>query len=260
MQAVRPIDWDAAQNRRDTGRLGHVLYNGENCYIMASKIPPGVEGAATHIHAQDQVYFILEGELEVELGDETVVARAGDGVFIPAGLPHHNRNVGSTDEVHLEIIAPGLPAGKPIAEFIGEDSPPEYQDLAPVVKSPSPPVGNLISMSWLIRRSDGSDHVGMYLADMAPGQDGPRTHVHDFDQFYFVVSGELQVEVGLEQHSVGSNTLVVLPAGVPHRQWNGPDGPECHLAILVPEPDFPSTPQRRWDTVVDFGISASQLH
>jgi 5-methyltetrahydropteroyltriglutamate--homocysteine methyltransferase len=29
-------------------------------------------------------------------------------VFIPAGLPHHNWNDGSQDEVHIEVIAPGV--------------------------------------------------------------------------------------------------------------------------------------------------------
>lgn len=258
MRSVRPIDWDAAQNRRDTGRLGHVLYSGETCYIMASKVPAGVEGAATHVHVADQVYFIVEGTLEIELGDETVVASAGQSVFIPAGLPHHNRNASDADEVHLEIIAPAVPPGQPLATFIDEDSPPDFDGRPAVVSSLGDPVGDRIPMSWLTRRSDGSEHLGLYVADMEPGKSGPMTHIHDFDQFYFVLSGELQVEVALERHSVLPNSLVVLPAGVPHRQWNESAVAERHLTILVPEPVLASS-ERRWDTVVDFAVAETQL-
>ncbi|MFK7919996.1 MAG: cupin domain-containing protein [Ilumatobacter sp.] len=261
MKSVRKIDWDAAQNRRETGRLGHVLYNSESCYIMASKLPAGVEGAPTHVHICDQLYYIIEGELEIELGAETVVARAGEGVFIPAGLPHCNRNVSGTDEVHVEVIAPSVRAGKPLATFVGDDPLPAYDGPPGLVSSRGSTVPNkVIDMSWLIRHSTGSHHAGMYVADMPPNHPGLRTHVHDFDQFYLVLSGQLEVEVALERHSVGPNSLVVIPAGVPHRQWNGSEEPERHVAILAPEPDFPSSPERRWDTVVDFGVSDTQLH
>lgn len=259
MRFVRPIDWSAAQNRKDSGRMGHILYSGESCFIMASRMPAGVEGAPTHVHEADQIYYIVNGELEIELGDDTVHASAGDSVFIPAGLPHHNRNITNEEEVHLEIIAPSIQPGKPLATFVGDDPLPAHTGPPAVVNSPAPPVGEFIPMSWLMRRSHGSEHVGLYLADMAPGKDGPRTHIHDFDQFYFVVAGHLDVEVALERHTVPTNSLVVIPAGVPHRQWNDADQLETHLTILVPEPDFPSSPQRRWDTIVDFAVAETQL-
>ncbi len=55
-----------------------------------------------------------------------------------------------------------------------------------------------MSVSWLANRDSGSIHASVYVAEMAPGASGPPTHVHDFDQFYFVVQGALEVEVGLE--------------------------------------------------------------
>jgi mannose-6-phosphate isomerase-like protein (cupin superfamily) len=73
-----------------------------------------------------------------------------------------------------------------------------------------------------------------------PGQGGPGLHVHAFDQFYFVLSGRMSLQVGRDTHVVEPNSYVVLPAGTPHRNWN--EGPEVerHLAILVPEmPEVP---------------------
>ena len=108
--------------------------------------------------------------------------------------------------------------------------------------------------------SHGAEHAGIYVADMAPGATGPPTHVHDFDQFYFVLSGQLNVEVGLQKHVVAPNTLVVLPAGVPHCQGNPSEQPERHLAVLMPEPPSPNSAEQPWDTVVDFAVAERQLH
>jgi mannose-6-phosphate isomerase-like protein (cupin superfamily) len=60
-------------------------------------------------------------------------------------------------------------------------------------------------------------------------------HLHTFDQFYYVLSGTMQLQIGLEKFTAGRNTYVLLPAGVPHRNWN--DGPEIerHLNLQVPE-------------------------
>ena len=73
-------------------------------------------------------------------------------------------------------------------------------------------------------------HASVYLAEMAPGAQGPPLHTHEFDQFYFVIEGALEVQIGFDTQVVGPNTLVVLPAGVPHKQRNASD--DGHRAAL----------------------------
>ena len=265
MRPLRAIDWDSADFERPGGYKGQVLFGGESCQIIATHVPPGVEGPPTHVHPSDQLYYIVDGDLEIELGSVTVSAVAGESVYIPAGLPHHNRNVSDRPETHVEIIAPGVTAGKPLAVFLDPDdidsavADAEAGGLAAVHKGGDDKAGRMFTMSWLQNHDSGSHSAGMYRAEMSPGSAGPTTHVHEFDQFYFVLDGTLDVEVGLQQHRVEPNTLVVLPAGVPHRQWNGADEAEHHLAILVPEPEHPNSADNRWDTVVDFAVAAEQL-
>jgi quercetin dioxygenase-like cupin family protein len=153
MQPLRPIDWAAAQFNRAGGYQGQVLFGGESCQIIATRVPPGVERPPTHVHPSDQIFYIIEGELEIELGSATVSARAGESVFIPAGLPHHNRNTATTAEVHLEVIAPGVTAGIPLARMLdaGEVAAPwprpRAEALEGVVKGPDTPQGRMFSMS-----------------------------------------------------------------------------------------------------------------
>jgi quercetin dioxygenase-like cupin family protein len=84
-------------------------------------------------------------------------------------------------------------------------------------------------------------------------------HVHPFDQFYFVLQGTLSVEIGLQRYDVPPGHLVILPAQVPHRQWNDQDHTEQHLTVLVPEPTAPSSEGQRWDTAVELQVAAEQI-
>jgi mannose-6-phosphate isomerase-like protein (cupin superfamily) len=93
--------------------------------------------------------------------------------------------------------------------------------------------------------------MSLYVGIVEPGGSGPDTHVHHFDQFYYVLDGTLTVEVGFDRFTAGPHTLVVLPAGVPHRQWNEGAEPERHLTLLVPEP-LPGEP---WDIGVEFAAT-----
>ncbi len=46
----------------------------------------------------------------------------------------------------------------------------------------------------------------------------------------------MSLQIGLERYTAGRHALVILPAGVPHGQWN--EGPEIerHITLLAPEP------------------------
>jgi len=55
---------------------------------------PG-EGPGLHHHPYTETFIIEEGEATFTAGDATVVARAGDIVVAPAGVPHGFVNSGS---------------------------------------------------------------------------------------------------------------------------------------------------------------------
>jgi mannose-6-phosphate isomerase-like protein (cupin superfamily) len=249
VEFVRPVDWDRAQIEMAGGYKGQYLYWGESCLIIATKVPPGSGGPQRHVHPSDQTYYVIEGQIDLALGAEEVRADTGSAVFIPAGLPHQNWNHGPVDEVHLEVIAPGVPPTQPVATA---STAPDAPGLSGFV-SPSDPSkfgGNDFLQDWLVDRARGAAHAGIYLAEVPAHQSGPPLHVHEFDQFYFVLSGRLEVEVGLSRLTVEPNHLVVLPAQVPHRQWNERDVAERHLTILCPEPETTHTDERPWDTAV----------
>jgi quercetin dioxygenase-like cupin family protein len=61
---------------------------GVSCSASLSIIEPGA-GAPTHFHnSADEVIVVLDGALEMWIGDERCRVGAGHTVALPAGVPH----------------------------------------------------------------------------------------------------------------------------------------------------------------------------
>jgi unsaturated pyranuronate lyase len=65
---------------------------GTNLLISFVTYEPNSE-APLHAHEEEQVFILLEGELEVTLGDEVRRLRAGDAAVIPPWVEHGVRSL-----------------------------------------------------------------------------------------------------------------------------------------------------------------------
>jgi mannose-6-phosphate isomerase-like protein (cupin superfamily) len=64
--------------------------------------PPGSPDGLGHSHRTiEELYFVLEGELAVKLGDEVVTLGPRDAVLIPAGTPRAVRNDSGAEAAFL---------------------------------------------------------------------------------------------------------------------------------------------------------------
>src|SRR5262245_16395048 len=60
-----------------------------------------------HTHTrEDEAYFVLSGELEVVVGDEIFVLKAGDTLMAPRDVPHQLRNSGKIENHYLLLFSP----------------------------------------------------------------------------------------------------------------------------------------------------------
>ncbi len=68
---------------------------------------PG-QGVKVHVHThEDELVYVLEGEVEVSLGDQKMTATAGVLAVLPRGIPHGFQNIGSTPSRIFDVISPG---------------------------------------------------------------------------------------------------------------------------------------------------------
>jgi uncharacterized cupin superfamily protein len=65
--------------------------------------------APRHLHRNDdEAWYVLEGKLCVEVGDEEVQVAAGSAVFAPHGAPHTYWNPGPGPARYLLVMTPNI--------------------------------------------------------------------------------------------------------------------------------------------------------
>jgi quercetin dioxygenase-like cupin family protein len=67
---------------------------------------PGSEAPLHVHHHEDEGFWILEGDVTIEVGDTTIECHAGDYAFGPRGIPHRY-TVGDAGCRMLFIVTPG---------------------------------------------------------------------------------------------------------------------------------------------------------
>jgi quercetin dioxygenase-like cupin family protein len=95
-----------------------------------NKVPPG-QGPPLHAHAhEDELWYILEGDLRFNLDGGIRQAPSGSFVFVPRGTPHCFQNIGSNA---ARILVMFLPAGmEHFFERFAELSAPIAEDFATI--------------------------------------------------------------------------------------------------------------------------------
>jgi quercetin dioxygenase-like cupin family protein len=123
--------------RPDEGRLRRaavaggvytILLTGEDTAgrycLIDMHIPPG-GGPPPHRHDFEEMFSVLEGEIEATFRGEKSVVRAGETVNIPANAPHFFRNVSARPARLLCLCSPAgqdeffLAIGDPVASRTG---------------------------------------------------------------------------------------------------------------------------------------------
>ena len=109
-------DW---QTFKLTGKDTNGLFT-----LIEEENEPGA-GIPLHVHDnEDEVFKVIEGEMELTVGDKTTILKAGDLAFGPRGIPHSWKIVGNSKaKVILSVFPAGiedmfeelgkLPAGPP---------------------------------------------------------------------------------------------------------------------------------------------------
>jgi quercetin dioxygenase-like cupin family protein len=79
-------------------------------------IDPGIV-APRHRHPGDEIVYVLQGTLEFQLdGNLPLTLKPGDVLFIPAGVAHSAKNVGTDEAAELSTYV--VEKGKPLVEWI----------------------------------------------------------------------------------------------------------------------------------------------
>ena len=56
-------------------------------------------------------------------------------------------------------------------------------------------------------------------------------HIHYADQIFYTLRSKMSVEIEGKQYNCSPGSLIIFPAGVRHRNWNGSSKPRVHLGL-----------------------------
>lgn len=241
---VRSIEFADLPDDRFFSR--HIHLSDEVIVYLSGNAPARL-GPPPHAHPVDQYFYQLEGELELELGQDAHRLVPGSWAHIPAGTPHKHRNPDPDKrELHLEVMAPGFDMATPFMQWAGD---PSGWRAGGTVVTPPPRhewkemgIGN---RSFVLSDPSGSldpavpesTNIATWYTYSQPGSAlNAVPHIHAFTQFYYVIEGQLGVDIALDSFVAGPHTLVVIPPGVPHRNHVVGDEAELHVQINVPPP------------------------
>jgi quercetin dioxygenase-like cupin family protein len=126
--------------------LGSVCLSGTDtggayCLLEVSLAPGMAVPLHTHTR-EDEVYFLLAGELEVTVGEKTFVLRPGDTLLAPRDIPHKLRNSGDTTNHYLLIFSPSG-----FEEFIMATAVPAPDNAVAPTQPPAVAVENVLKLA-----------------------------------------------------------------------------------------------------------------
>jgi quercetin dioxygenase-like cupin family protein len=103
----------------------------------------------------------------------------------------------------------------------------------------------------LVRSENSNGRVSVIESVMPAGATGPPLHVHVFDEAFYVLDGELTVQVDQQVSNVAAGELAFARGGVPHTLANRSDNPARFLIVCTPagfEREFARRAARRAGT------------
>ena len=174
-----------------------------------------------HLHREHSDYFyVFDGKLELA---GTHKLGAGDLGYAPPGAVHWFE---APEASFLNIHAPGdrwklrslaRKEGRTIDDATGDsfDPPERYTPEAYVVGADDG--GTLSNDERTIRIKVGRPELCLFEFDAAPGYTGPPPHIHrEHVDGFFVLEGELELQVDSETTVAEAGTFVAAPRGVVH--------------------------------------------
>ncbi len=107
--------------------------------LIEQRAPVG-PGSPYHVHrAEDEAFYVLEGQLEFVSGERRTTGGPGAYVFLPRNIPHGFRIVGTSPARYLVITTPGgfegffVDAGRPAStRTLPPPSAPDMDRLAAI--------------------------------------------------------------------------------------------------------------------------------
>lgn len=103
-------------------------------YLVEGIMPQG-SAVPVHVHQhEDEIFHVLEGEVELILGEQTLKGKAGDIIYLPRGIQHGIKTLGTTTAKVLNYVLPGANFEKFFSEMNALGAKPSAEERASIAE------------------------------------------------------------------------------------------------------------------------------
>ena len=229
--------------------MGSVHMGTGICYLDAKgSIEP-------HVHSFEESFYVLEGRVIVQIGDESFALSAGHYGLIGTGTNHALCNTSDEPARWLEMQAPqprhpeygrdtfflggeASSAGK-VPEngtsLIGhfDDAQLPIPGGASQMEGFNPTTGVAIKM--FVDRSFGAVHQSLFLIQYMPNANID-LHDHTFEESYYIVSGRVNATADGSTYDLGPGDVIWTSVGCLHAFENAGNEPVRWIETQAPLP------------------------
>lgn len=210
----------------------------------------------SHVHSFEESFYVLEGAIVVQIGEEVHKLVPGDFGLISTGVRHAWRNESGQTARWLEMQAPQprpadygqdtffLSDGASVASPTGTVSSGELvghfdESKLPRPGGPSqmegfnPTTGVAIKM--FVDRSFGAIHQSLFLIQYSPGAKID-SHDHTFEESYLIVGGRVRAIADGKTYDLGPGDVIWTGVGCIHSFENAGTEPVRWIETQAPLP------------------------
>jgi quercetin dioxygenase-like cupin family protein len=235
--------------------------------LFIDEVPPGARPPLHIHHNEDETFYILEGELGMQVNGQKFTASPGTAVFLPKGMPHTFHNAGTQTARALVTVTPGglegfFPEVEPLvtqaepdmaailvlaANYGIEALPPGQSNgqsgkttasLKPQIVRPGEaaaygvPGGETITV--LLTGEQTGGRFALLHGEFGPGDGAPLHLHHREDETFYILEGTLDLQVGQAKETALAGTTAFRPREIPHNFFNHSDRPAKTVALVTP--------------------------
>jgi quercetin dioxygenase-like cupin family protein len=228
------------------------------------RLAPGGHVRA-HVHSYEESLYLVEGEVVVQTPGDAALLGPGDYGWIPLGVPHSLRNVGSLECSWARMSAPTpriehdmdtyaiaeLPLTEPVRPDVRDPRTRRYGHIDPenmdpalqtqerLAASASMRTALLVYSGITVKMMIDSD-LGAQLSTMFMVQYEPTGliggHDHPFEETYLILDGAVEATFDGASYVLGPGDVGWAGVGCVHSFRPAGDGPVRWLETQAPQP------------------------
>jgi quercetin dioxygenase-like cupin family protein len=105
---IPTVDWSKIDWQPVREGVDRKAFSGEGATLALHRLQPGHE-PRPHEHPYEQIVYILQGQVDFHVGDETIRLGPGGLLTVPPHVVHYAEVVGGDEVLNLDVFTPRRP-------------------------------------------------------------------------------------------------------------------------------------------------------